>query len=93
MSGPGFAFEVQPQILTAYGDALHARVAELAMVGAVVAEMRVEPRWFGKLPAAELLAERCAARRDADLAELGELGGWLAEAARGLAESAGRYSA
>ncbi|MBS2539926.1 hypothetical protein KGQ20_45015, partial [Catenulispora sp. NF23] len=93
MTGPGFAFEVQPQILATYGDTLHARVAELARVGAWVADLRVEPRWFGKLPEAESLAEHCAAQRDADLTELGELGGWLAEAARGLAESAGRYSA
>jgi hypothetical protein len=92
MTGPGFAFEVRPQLLAGYGETLRARAADLAAVGAAVAAVRVEREWFGRLPAAGLLAERYAAHRDAELAEAGALAAWLAEAGAGLTDSAGRYS-
>ena len=93
MTGPGFAFEVRPQLLAGYAETLHARAGDLAAVGAAVAAVRVEREWFGRLPAAGLLAERYAAHRDAELAEVGALAAWLAEAGAGLTDSAGRYSA
>jgi hypothetical protein len=92
MAGPGFAFEVRPRILTDYAEVLHAGAVDLAAVGGSVAGARVEAGWFGELPEAGVLADRCCAGREADAAEIAELGGWLAEAASGLAESAGRYS-
>lgn len=98
MTGPEFAgsqfgFEVRPPVLVAYADSLHARVAELATVGEAAAAVRVERGWFGKLPQSGFLADRYAAHQEGVIAEVGELAGWLAAATRGLAESAGRYSA
>jgi len=93
MTGPGFAFEVRPPLLTAYAESLHARTAELAAVGEAVAAVRVERGWFGKLPQSGFLADRYRAHREGVLAEVAELAVWLAAATRGLAESAGRYSA
>ncbi|MEY9862477.1 uncharacterized protein YukE [Catenulispora sp. GAS73] len=93
MTGPGFAFEVRPPLLTAYAESLHARTAELAAVGEAVAAVRVERGWFGKLPQSGFLADRYRAHQEGVLAEVADLAGWLAAATRGLAESAGRYSA
>jgi len=92
MTGPGFAFEVRPPLLTAYAESLHARTAELAAVGEAVAAVRVERGWFGKLPQSGFLADRYRGHQDGVLAEVGDLAVWLAAATRGLAESAGRYS-
>lgn len=93
MTGAEFAFEVQPQLLTSCAQSLRARAAELASAGEAMAAVRVERSWFGKLPQSGLLAERYAAHHQGTLAEAGELIAWLAAAALGLAESAGRYSA
>ncbi|MEY9907161.1 hypothetical protein ABIA35_003386 [Catenulispora sp. MAP12-49] len=95
MSGPGSsfdAFEVRPAVLTGYAESLRARAAELASVGEAVAAVRVEHRWFGRLPQSGLLADRCAAHQHEVLAEAGELTAWLAAATLGLAECAARYS-
>lgn len=93
MTGPEFAFEVRPRVLTAYAESLHARAADLASVGEAVAAVRVERDWFGRLPQSGFLADRYAAHHRGLLAEVGELTGWLAAATLGLAESAARYSA
>ena len=93
MTVPEFAFEVRPPLLTSYAESLHARAAELAAVGEAVAALPVERGWFGKLPQSGFLADRYAAHKDGMLTEVAELAGWLAAAAGGLAESAGRYSA
>ena len=93
MTGPEFAFEVRPRVLTAYAESLHARAADLASVGEAVAAVRVERDWFGRLPQSGFLADRYAAHHRGMLAEVGELTGWLAAATLGLAESAARYSA
>lgn len=93
MTGPVFAFEVRPPLLTAYAESLPARTAELAAVGEAVAAVPVVRGWFGKLPQSGFLADRYRAHREGVLAEVAELAGWLAAATRGLAESAGRYSA
>ena len=93
MTGPEFAFEVRPRVLTAYAESLHARAADLAAVGEAVAAVPVERDWFGRLPQSGFLADRYAAHQRGVLAEAGELAAWLAAAGLGLAESAGRYSA
>lgn len=93
MTGEEFAFEVRPQVLTAYAESMDARAAELASVGEAVAAVSVERGWFGKLPQSGFLADRYAAHQREVLAEARELAEWLASATRGLAESAGRYSA
>ena len=92
MTGPGFAFEVRPPLLTAYAESLRARTAELAAVGEAVAAVRVERGWFGKLPQSGFLADRYHAHQEDVLADVADLAVWLAAATRGLAESAGRYS-
>jgi hypothetical protein len=98
MTGPEFAFnafnafEVRPPALTEYAESLHARAAELASVGEAVAAVRVEDRWFGRLPQSGLLADRYAAHHQEVLAEAAELTAWLAAATLGLAEYAARYS-
>ncbi|MEY9934319.1 hypothetical protein ABH926_008984 [Catenulispora sp. GP43] len=93
MTGPEFAFEVRPPVLTAYAESLRVGAAELASVGEAVAAVRVERGWFGRLPQSGFLADRCAAHQQEVLAEAGQLAAWLAAATLGLAESAGRYSA
>lgn len=93
MTGAEFAFEVRPGVLSAYAESLDARAAELASVGEAVAAVRVERGWFGKLPQSGFLCERYATHHQEMLAEARELAAWLTAATRGLAESAGRYSA
>jgi hypothetical protein len=97
MTGPdgaeGFEFEVRPRLLAAYAEAIRAGAADLASIGATVEAVRVEREWFGRLPQSGRLADRYALHREGELAAAKELAVWLAEAARGLAESAGRYSA
>ena len=92
MTGPEFAFEVRPQILTGYAESLHAGAADLAEVGEAVAAILVERGWFGHLPQSGFVADRYATHREGILTEAGELVAWLAAARLGLAESAGRYS-
>ncbi|NUP51493.1 MAG: hypothetical protein HOW97_29885 [Catenulispora sp.] len=89
---PGYDFEVRPQVLADYADALDAAARDLGAVREALAGTSVERGWFGRLPESGLLADRYAAHKEAELAAGAELGAWVARAAQGLRVTAGRYS-
>lgn len=92
MAGSAYDFEVRPPVLAGYAETLRAAAADLAAVGEALGRVRVERGWFGKLPQSGFLADRYAGHRETELAAVGELGEWAADAAEGLRGSAGRYS-
>lgn len=93
MAGDSFEFEVRPRVLDDYAEVLRGCAADLDVVGAAVAGVRVERRWFGELPESRFLSDRYQAHREDVIAEVRELSDWLAEVGRGLGDSAERYSA